>query len=101
MLLAGLGRGEAEVIEDQDILLLEPAESLRVGAVGSSQCQLVEEPWEPVVADAVALAARGLAEGAGEVALADARLAGDQHVDVVMHPGAGAELTIAGSPRCG
>ena len=43
-------RGEPEVVEDEEPCLLEPVEHLRVGSVGPSESEPIEEPRESEVA---------------------------------------------------
>src|SRR5258708_27594218 len=78
--------GETEVIDDDEMGLGELTQErglvLQRGVAG----ELVDEPREPEAADAVIGAAGGMADGAGEVALADAGGAGDKHVEVLGDP---------------
>jgi hypothetical protein len=52
--------------------------------------------WDPGEERATAVTARGLRERGGEVALADAGLADDDHVEPVVDPAAGGEVADDG-----
>src|SRR3978361_2374089 len=87
---------EAEVIEDEQLSSSELTQQLGVRAVGLGERELVEEPRHAAADHAQPSTADGLAEGAGQVALAHAGGAGDQRVEVLVDPSAGGELAQHG-----
>jgi hypothetical protein len=81
--VARLGAGErrpAEVVEDQQIGLLEPREERPGAAVEARHSDLAEQACEAHVAHAQAQPAAGVSERAGQVGLAHAGGAEEEHV---------------------
>ena len=81
-----LDRGEAPVVDDQDVEAGELAEQADVGAVGAGQGELVKEAGGAAVDGAIALAAGLMGEGTGEEALPDPGGADEDHVVVLLRP---------------
>ena len=93
--IVALGIGErrkSEIVQDEDVEASELAKSADVGAVGTSQGELVEEPRGAAVQSALAFTASLLGERTGDVSLADAGCAGEDDVGVFFDPAAGGEL---------
>src|SRR5690606_16451426 len=88
----GVGeRGEPPVIEDQQVGLREPSQELGVGAVGTSERHLAEEPAHAEVARGVSAATCGLSERTCEIGLAHAGRPDDEDDLVVSDPVTAAE----------
>ena len=68
---------QAEVVEDEQILLGDALEFLHMGVVHFGDLEVGEELPGVVVGHLVAMVARLIAEGGGEIALAGPRGAGD------------------------
>src|SRR5262249_57838539 len=85
-------RAEAPVVEDEDVGAGKAREEPEVAPVGVREGEFLEEARDAAVEGAIALAARLLREGAGEVRLAGARGAGDEHVVMLGDPAAGREM---------
>jgi len=78
-----LDRGEAPVVDHEDVDAGELAEEADVGAIGAGQGELVEEARGAAVAGAIALAARLMCQGTRDEALPDAGGADQDHVVVL------------------
>jgi len=72
-------RGEAPVIEDHEVGFGQGGEQLAVGAVGAGKAEVVEQARQTEVADGEAVPAGALPKGAGDVGLAGAGRADEQH----------------------
>jgi hypothetical protein len=80
-LLAG-ERGEAPIIEDEQVDPRQHLEEPRIASVAAGERQSLEQPWQPMVEDGTIVAACLVAERAGDPALADAGRASDMMPDV-------------------
>ena len=85
-------RREAPVVEHEHVDAREAREDMRVAPVGVRQPKLVKEPRHPTVEHTIALTTGLLAEGTGEIRLADAGGTRDEHVVMLGDPAAGGEL---------
>ena len=76
---------EADVVDDQELRTRPGLEASRVGSVGETRVEVVEEVDAARVAHADPLLARAHPEGLEDVALARAALARDDEVVVATH----------------
>jgi hypothetical protein len=65
-------RGEAPIIEDEQVDPREHLEEPRIASVAAGERQSLEQPWQPMVEDGTIVAACLVAERAGDPTLADA-----------------------------
>jgi len=79
-------RGEAEVVDHDQVVTQQPFDELADGVVGQSAVERFDQLVGLVEADLLAGGDRGAAEGLGEVALADAGRAGQAEVVVAIKP---------------
>lgn len=77
---------ETDVVDDYEIGLRELAQERRLVLQRGVTGELVDELKEPEAAHVVVGAAGGMADGAGEVALADAGGSGEEDVEVLGDP---------------
>jgi hypothetical protein len=91
-----LGRGQAPVVDEEDVHPRESAEEPAVGAVGARQAEIIEQAGGPAVVGAKAAATGLVGEGAGDEALAGAGGARDEDLLVLVDPAAGGELADHG-----
>ena len=63
-------RGEAPIIEDEQVDPREHLEEPRIASVAAGERQSLEQPWQPMVEDGTVVAAGLVAERAGNPALA-------------------------------
>src|SRR6185437_3114540 len=87
---------QAPVVDDEDVDACELGEEADVATVGAREAELVKETRRAAVDRAVAASTRLLRERAGDVRLADAGRARDDHVLVLVHPAARGELADDG-----
>ncbi len=92
----GQGR-ESPVVEDEHVGAGQAGEQSRVGPIGAGECELVEQARDAAVEGPVALATGLLRERAGKVGLPDTGGPGDDHVVMLLDPGAGRELAHEGA----
>src|SRR5262249_10351621 len=90
--LLALQRPESEIVDDQQVRAREAEEPAVVGGVGTGGAEVGEELMGRGGEDRVASGAGAVAEGLGEVALADAGLADEADVLAPGHKGTGGEL---------
>src|SRR2546425_2754761 len=91
-----LRRGQAPVVEEEDVHASELAEQPAVGPVGAGEAEIIEQAGGSAVVGAVAAAAGLVGEGTGDEALAGAGGAGDEDLLVLLDPAAGGELADHG-----
>ena len=91
-----LRRGQAPVVEQEDVHPRELAEEPAIGPVSARQAEVIEQAGGPAVVGAVAAAAGLVGEGTGDEALAGAGGAGDEDLLVLVDPAAGGELADHG-----
>ena len=87
MLLIGAEGLEPPVVEHEQIDAGDGFEQAGVAAVALGERQLLQEAWQPEVHRAVSLSTGFVGERAGEVGLADAGRADDEHVVMLLDPG--------------
>jgi len=88
----GCERGEAPVVEDQQVHAGERLEHPCVAAVAAGDGELLEEARDAVVEDVAAVATGLVADGAGDPAFTEAGGAGDQQVLRAIDPCAVGEM---------
>ena len=81
-----LERGEAPVVEKENVGLGQPCEELGVRSLRSGELESIEQARNATVQDSVALAASDLAECTTDVALADVGFTGEHDVEVLLDP---------------
>ena len=79
-------RGEAEVVDDDEVVAQEAFDQLADGVVGEAAVERFDQLVGLKEADLVPGGDRGPAEGLGEVALADSRRPGEAEVLVALQP---------------
>ena len=92
--LAVLHRREQEIVEHKYLDSGEPGEECGVCTIGAGDRKIVDDSWDPGVERTTALAAGGMRECGGEVALADAGPADEDHVELGLDPAAGGEVAV-------
>jgi len=66
--LLGGERGEAPVVENEEIDSRQHLEEPRIASVAASESQRFEQPWQPMVEEGTIVAAGLVVERAGELA---------------------------------
>ena len=79
-------RSKAVIIDNQEIGFLKSVHQLGIGAVGTGEGHVFDEPCEAEVAGGEALAAAGLSQRTSQVGLAGASGSGDENDLVVTDP---------------
>ncbi len=77
---------EAIIIDSQEVGLLKSVHQLRIGAIGTGQGHVLDEPCEAEVAAGEPLAAGGLSQSTSQVGLAGAGGSGDENDLMVTDP---------------
>src|SRR5262249_32728476 len=75
-----LERGEAPIVEDEDVGARELSEHAEVGAVGAGQREVVKEPGDAAVGGAIALTAGLMGQRTGDEGLPHPRGADQDYV---------------------
>jgi hypothetical protein len=87
------------VVDDDEIGLGELTQERRLVLQGGMAGELIDEPQQPEAAHAVVGAIGGMADGAGDVALADAGGSSDEDVEVLGDPLEPGDLAEAGAVK--
>src|SRR4029077_3023914 len=85
-------RGEAPIVQDQQLDARQAFEEPRMTPVAACECQGIEQPWQAMVEDGAIVAACLVAERTGKPTFARAGRAADQQALVPCDPVAGDEL---------
>src|SRR5438034_7122479 len=85
-------RGEAPIVQDQQVNARQALEEPCMTTVAARECQGIEQPWHAMIEDGSIVAARLVAERAGKPTFAGAGRAADQQALVPCDPIAGDEL---------
>ena len=99
--LLGGERGEAPVVEDQQLDARQALEEPCMAAVTACQRQRIEQPWHAMIEDGAIVAAGLVAERAGNPTFADAGRADDEQVLVpsIQSPATSLANSALSSPR--